>query len=318
MATLFFSYSHRDEALRDELQTQLAMLQRQGIIETWHDRKIEPGTAFDKVIGAHVERDDILLLLVSPDFLASDYCYEVEMMRAIERHEAGEAVVLPVILRACDWKHAPFGKLLAVPTDGKPVTLWPDRDQAFLEVANAIRTAAASLTPQMATRESPAMRSVLPLERSAVVPEAPRSSNLALAKTFSDRDKDEFLHGAFDYMVRFFETSLDELGARNQGIEGSIRRIDADRFFATVYRDGAAAARCTIFMGGMLGRAIYFLEGQTSDTNSFSECLHVEADDQSCFLRAMGMNVGRDRAAKLTFEGASEMFWAAFIRPLQH
>lgn len=127
MPTLFFSYSHADEALRDQLEKQLAMLKRQGAIETWHDRRIGAGSDFGSEIDDHVNKDDIILLLVSSDFLASDYCYDREMLRAMERHKAGEAVVIPVILRACDWHNAPFGKLNAVPRDGRPVTLWPDR-----------------------------------------------------------------------------------------------------------------------------------------------------------------------------------------------
>lgn len=122
MATLFFSYSHKDEALRDQLETQLAMLKRQGVIETWHDRRIVAGSDLDHAINAHVETDEVILLLVSPDFLASDYCYEIEMTRAMERHAVGEAVVIPIILRPCDWHGSPFGKLVATPPDGRPVT----------------------------------------------------------------------------------------------------------------------------------------------------------------------------------------------------
>ena len=139
MATLFFSYSHKDEALRDQLETQLAMLKRQGVIQTWHDRRIGAGQEFAREIDAHIETDDIILLLVSPDFIASDYCYEQEMARAMARHDAGEAVVIPVILRPCDWRGAPFGNLNATPPDGRPITQWPDRDHAMLEVAQAVR-----------------------------------------------------------------------------------------------------------------------------------------------------------------------------------
>ena len=122
MATLFFSYSHADEALRDQLEKQLALLKRQGVIETWHDRRIGAGIEFAQEIDEHVDSDDIILLLVSPDFLDSDYCYDREMARALERHEAKDAVVIPVILRPCEWQHAPFGKLNATPPDGRPVT----------------------------------------------------------------------------------------------------------------------------------------------------------------------------------------------------
>ena len=144
MPSVFFSYSHADDALRDQIEKQLALLKRQGVIEVWHDRRIGAGQDFAKEIDRHVETDDIILLLVSSDFLASEYCYEREMAQAMQRHEADEAIVVPVILRACDWHGAPFGKLQAVPTDGKPITQFPDRDQAMLEVVKAVRAAAAS------------------------------------------------------------------------------------------------------------------------------------------------------------------------------
>lgn len=121
MVEVFFSYSHKDEDLRNELEIHLAVLKRQGVISTWHDRRITAGDEFADKISCHLESADIILLLVSPYFIASDYCYEVEMKRALERHDAGEARVIPVILHPCYWHGAPFGRLLAVPSDGKPV-----------------------------------------------------------------------------------------------------------------------------------------------------------------------------------------------------
>ncbi len=138
--SLFYSYSHKDENFRDELETHLKLLQRQGAIYNWHDRRIIPGDEWDKKIDEHLEKANIILLLVSADFIASDYCYDVEMKRAIERHENKEAVVIPVILRECDWHSAPFGKLQALPKDGKAVKLWPDRDCAWKDVAQGIRS----------------------------------------------------------------------------------------------------------------------------------------------------------------------------------
>src|ERR1044072_2186300 len=99
MAVAFFSYSHRDEALRDELEVHLATLKRQGLIEAWHDRRITAGDDFAGVISEHLERADIILLLVSPYFLNSNYCYDVEMTRALERHREKTARVIPVILQ---------------------------------------------------------------------------------------------------------------------------------------------------------------------------------------------------------------------------
>ncbi|MEH2003729.1 toll/interleukin-1 receptor domain-containing protein [Nostoc sp.] len=136
---VFFSYSHKDEALRDELATHLSMMKRQGVIEAWHDREISAGSEWANAIDDNLEVADIILLLVSANFLASDYCYDKEMTRAMERHQTREARVIPIILKPSDWNGAPFGKLQALPKNAKPVTTWQDQDEAFLNVAQGIR-----------------------------------------------------------------------------------------------------------------------------------------------------------------------------------
>lgn len=142
---LFYSYSYRDERLRLELEKQLSLLGRQGLIHDWDNRKISAGAEWKNAIDEHINTAGIILLLISADFLASDYCYDVEMKRAMERHESGEARVIPVILRPCDWQTAPFGKLLALPRDGKPITAWGSRDEGFLNVAEGVRSAVEDL-----------------------------------------------------------------------------------------------------------------------------------------------------------------------------
>jgi hypothetical protein len=141
VSTLFFSYSHADENLRDQLEKHLYGLRRQGIISSWHDRRITAGTELAEAIDSHLGTANIILLLISPDFIASDYCYKREMIRALERHQKGEARVIPVILRPCDWHGLPFGTLLATPTDGRPITIWPNIDEAFLDVVTSIKNA---------------------------------------------------------------------------------------------------------------------------------------------------------------------------------
>lgn len=138
---IFYSYNHKDEDLRDQLQTHLSILKRSGVIANWHDRRISAGTEWAGQIDEHLNSAQVILLLVSASFLASDYCYDVEMGRAMERHAAGEARVIPVILRACEWKGAPFGKLQGLPKDMKPVTSWANIDEAFADVARGIRKA---------------------------------------------------------------------------------------------------------------------------------------------------------------------------------
>jgi hypothetical protein len=167
--TVFFSYAHHDEALRNELEKHLAMLKRQGVIDTWHDRKIDAGQDVHEEISEYLGKANIILLLVSADFLASDYCYDIEMRRALERHQRGEARIIPIILRPCEWQKAPFGRLVATPTDGKPITRFPNPDDAFLEVTQAIRKAAEKLHPRVVLSQSPKTRRSVPVFFWAIV-----------------------------------------------------------------------------------------------------------------------------------------------------
>ncbi|MBD2461867.1 AAA-like domain-containing protein [Oscillatoria sp. FACHB-1407] len=142
---VFISYSHRDEKLRERLDSHLSLLRRQEVIQAWHDRKITAGSEWAGAIDDKLNSADIILLLISDQFLASDYCYGIEMQRAMERHEAKEACVIPIILKPVDWSSAPFAKLQAFPKDAKPVTKWNNRDEAFLNIAKGIREAAETI-----------------------------------------------------------------------------------------------------------------------------------------------------------------------------
>jgi internalin A len=127
-------------------------LQRQGLLKTWHDRKIEAGAEWKQKIDDNLERADIILLLVSADFIASDYCYEKELQRALERHEKGEAHVIPVIVRDVNWRIAPFAKLQALPKDGRAVQRWRDRNAAWRNVSEGIARVVDGMCKQQRTR----------------------------------------------------------------------------------------------------------------------------------------------------------------------
>jgi hypothetical protein len=142
---IFLSYAHEDETLRKELEKQLIIFQRQGLIDVWHDRMISAGKEWDCEVDVRLNQSHIILLLVSSDFMASDYCYSVEVKRAMEKHEAGEARVIPIILRPVYWQGALFGRLQALPKDGKSVISWQNSDEAFFEVAEGIRKAVEEL-----------------------------------------------------------------------------------------------------------------------------------------------------------------------------
>jgi hypothetical protein len=244
----------------------------------------------------------------------------------MERHESGDAIVIPVILRACDWHHAPFGKLNATPPDGKPISQAADQDQAFLEVAKAIREATKRLPsePSQTAVAAPTIRyidvgSEAKQAGAKGFVDAARSSNLRITKRFTDQDKDAFKLGTFEYMARFFEASLGELSDRNPQIDGRFRRIDGNRFTSVVYIEGKATARCTVFMGGNRGffDGIGYAANETAESNSYNEMVSVGNDDQSLFLTSMGMSSLGGKERKLSQEGAAELLWGMFIAPLQ-
>lgn len=136
---IFFAYAQADEPLRNALEKHLSILKRQGFIMSWHDQKILPSQEWEQETLLHLHKAHLILLLVSSDFLASDYSYGIEFKKAMERHRRGEATVIPVILRPVDWKHGYLEKLQVLPLGGKPVTSWPNQDEGFLSVAEGIR-----------------------------------------------------------------------------------------------------------------------------------------------------------------------------------
>jgi hypothetical protein len=140
-AKLFISYSHQDERHRKLLEIHLASLLREGAIKIWHDLKIVPGEHWHLSIGDSLDSADCVLLLVTPDFLASDYCYSIEMKQALKMHREGRIIVIPVIVRPVDWQHTPLGELQALPTGAKPVVEWANRDRAWLNVTEGLRRA---------------------------------------------------------------------------------------------------------------------------------------------------------------------------------
>src|SRR2546428_12307379 len=139
--TLFYSYAHEDELLRNQLEKHLSLLRRQGLISEWYDRQILAGDEWAHDIDEHLETASIILLLISADFLASNYCYDIEMQRALERHQANQAYVIPVLVRPVDWQNAPFAHLQALPTNAKAIATWKNRDAAFADVAAGLRRA---------------------------------------------------------------------------------------------------------------------------------------------------------------------------------
>lgn len=319
MLRVFKSYSHVDEDLRNELDKHLSVLRRQGIISSWDDRRIGPGEEIHGEISAHLESADIILLLVSADFLASDYCYDVEMERAMERHKQGTALVIPVILRPCDWQKAPFGSLMACPTDGKPVVNHTTHDEGFLQVAQAVRHVAAKKSTNT-TLPGPKW-SVEP-DSTTAGPSSPQSSNLKIKRRFTDHDRHIFQTEAFEFILQYFKNSLQALQTDNAGLQANFRRVDNDSFEARAYVDGQEASRCGIWLGGFGGMdGIHFSFDGVSNRNSCNESMFVADEGYTIFLKTIGMaqigQIGQLQNSKLSQQDAAEYFWSIFIQRLR-
>src|SRR5260221_11780746 len=136
---VFLSYSHKDKELCDRFFVHLSQLKRQGLIEPWHDRCISAGADWAGALDEHLNSAHIVILLVSADFLASDYCNNVEMTRSLERSQNGEARLVPVILTPCDWETSRFAGLQALPEGGKPVVDWKTNDHGLNNAVKRLR-----------------------------------------------------------------------------------------------------------------------------------------------------------------------------------
>lgn len=145
---IFYCYAHEDDALREQLARHLSPLRRLRYITGWFDRDIRAGTNWERESQARLDTANIILLLISADFMASDYCYTIEMQRALEKHRAGTAHVIPILLRPVEWERTPIGELSALPTDKKPITQWEDKDAAWLNVVQGINEIITKLLQQ--------------------------------------------------------------------------------------------------------------------------------------------------------------------------
>lgn len=142
---LFICYSHEDEKYRVRFEKHLKQMQREGTIDSWSDRKIIPGKDWNNEIDSNIENSELIIFLISQDFIASEYCYEVEMQKALQQADNGISVVVPVIIRACLWETLPFGKYQALPKDGKPIKSWNDPDKGWMDVEIGLKKVIADI-----------------------------------------------------------------------------------------------------------------------------------------------------------------------------
>lgn len=316
MAKLFISYSHRDEGLKNELISHLAPLKRQGLVSIWHDRRLTPGDRLDDEISQNLEDADIIVMLISSDFVQSEYCFGREMQRALERHEACDARAISIIVRPCHFHGLQIANFVLLPTDAKAVTTWSDRDSAWVDVVNGIRAAierqAVISFPRSATAQPPSP---------TVVPAIGQRLALRLPRQFTDLDRHDFLESSFERIWSVLEASAAELEGVNDAVQVRRLRIDANSLSIRIFVQGKELGGGSVFMGSGMGRdEICFNFDPSALRNSLNESFRVEVVDGELKLKPIGMLDslgGSGRETPMDADGAAQVLWDAMLKQVK-
>ena len=306
---IFISYSHKDQAVLERLHTHLAPLRSEGLIDTWYDRQILAGGRIDAEIDRELESCEFFLMLVSPDFLASDYCVNREMSRALERHRDDAAHVVPIIVEPCDWDSSPLHELKVLPRDGKPISEWQNENNAYLDVVKELRrileTRKADIPPM-----GPATFSAQTNETRTV------PSRYRVQRDFDEIDRSDFREAAFAAIRDYFQQRIDEIDTISD-LRGRFVPRGPSSFGCTIVNRARVlnrgTAHITVHCGnGRMGLGdISYSFSENADSDSANGFFHIESDEYEMYLISM-MTFGSGRE-RLTPEEAAERLWADFI-----
>lgn len=304
-ARLFISYSHADDALLERLHKHLAQLQRDGSLSGWYDRDIQAGSRLDEEIEGELSKADIFLACVSPDYIASNYCYDRELQNALERESEGNLAVVPVIFEPCEWLETPLQKFKAVPRDGKAVSEHTNPNVALLDVATELRKLAVSLTGAVETKAIPAGYPLISAKDA--------SSRYRIKREHDELHKRDFIEAAFNEIYKFFESSVSEISAVPD-IEARLTPVNGDRFSCTVINRGLRRGFETLHVrrGGSWG-AIDILYGEQYSTNTSNGGFSVDADEYQLHLRPSMFNLSQ-MDKRVTAREAAQMLWDDLLK----
>jgi hypothetical protein len=307
-ATAFLSYSHADEKALERLHKHLAVLKREGALPTWSDHAIVAGDRLDGLISAQLERSQVFVALVSPDYLASQYCYDKEFARALELAAAGRMRIVPVILEPCDWLSSPFKDFAALPKDGQPISSFTNPNNAYLNVVTGLRR----------------IIEVAGLETGSMVNEVAMSGHARRPRIKQDFDsiqRADYADQAFATIRGYFRACCAELGRIGDDLRAKFEDMDGTAFTCSVVnrakRQGGEA-HITVHNGKSRNSGfgdISYVYQRHAERNTSNGSIRVAHDDYQLFLRMdnFGMMPGRDRD-KTTPEQAAETLWSEFVR----
>ena len=304
----FISYSHKNDAALERLHVHLAVLRREGRIDVWFDREILAGGEIDAEIDEQLEDCGLFLLLVSPDFLASDYCVEREMERVLERHHAGETRVIPIIVEPCDWTSSPLRKLKALPQNGKPISEWTNENNAYVDIVKELRRVLEDEEVPLATVQ----------EKAASQPELTCSETrrYRVKRDFDEIDRNDFREAAFTVIRDYFKCAIAEIDVI-EDLRGRFVSLSPASFTCTIAN--RARERGTAYITvhrrrGSIGLGdIYYSFMENASPNTANGGFTIKADEYELFLSSLMMNFGRQEE-QVTPEAAAERLWEDFLQ----
>ena len=303
---IFISYSHKDEAILERLRIHLAMLRREGVVETWDDREIRAGQRVNETIADAHDASTVFMPIVSPDFLASVYCYEKEMQTALEKAEQGKMTIFPVIAEPSDWLASPLQKFKAVPRDGKPISEWTNPNNAYLDVVQELRRVATT-----GVRRTTDTRSTIDAPTNAV-------SRVKIRRDFSSIDRGKFRDAAFAEIRKYFSGSIEEFG-QIEGLQGAFEDIDPNAFTCTIVNLSKREAESHLTVrnnkGGQhsLGDITVSFDAYAR-AGSANELIGVSADEYDQYLE-LGMRFGGHNAdRRLSAAQVADILWRDFLQ----
>lgn len=302
----FISYSHKDAHYFEKLEIHLAQIRRENLITEWSDHKISAGANLDKEISTALYESQLFISLVSPDYIASQYCYEKEFGAALKLQEEGKMTIVPIIVEPCDWKSTPMKDIKALPEDGKPVSEWTNSNNAFAKIAVEIRKLLAQNVISQNLTQSPANQNIT------------ASRNYRVERLFSEVDKLDFKEKSFENVKQYFLSATVEFN----GIENLQARFleDEKNFFCCLISNKANLKNAYINVEisstnrfGFSDLTYNFTQNRQQNMIVAGQMFSIENDKYELFWTT-GKMMGRNQdSEKLTDKQIAEKIWDEYI-----
>ncbi|MDE2739208.1 MAG: toll/interleukin-1 receptor domain-containing protein [Paracoccaceae bacterium] len=302
----FLSYSHEDKEHLKKLRKHLAVLLREGYIDEWFDSKLLAGDEINYGINKHLESSTLILLLISPDYLASESC-NAEMKKAMERHRSKTARVVPIIVEPCDWQSTEFSNLKALPDDGKPVSIWENKNEAYLDVVHKLKEI---LNKEEISQNKNKGESII-----RKIPVQLDVSRYKVKRNFDEIDCKDFKIETFGIIKNYFKESIAEIDTI-ENLKGRFNPLSNISFSCTVInlQHDCGPACITVHLGiGSAFGDIYFSFQENALPAGANGWFIVEADEYNLYLKPSMVGF-TERPERVTQKEAAELLWTDFVK----